>query len=297
MRRHLFISAGAGAFLALGAAGTAFSGIMTERPRTDRQWAPDQAILPAVENRGDRLVVSNVRDFQHVATGDPDGTGPVPSPDPAYRTETIDLAHVRSVWMALAPFAERWRGLAHAFVSFELEGGRFLAVSVEARRERDEPYTLRGGLTRQLELMYVVGTEADLIGLRALRGDTLYLYRTRADPEQARALLVDMLERAEDLRHAPEFYNTLTHNCVTTLRDHVNRVVEGALPWGWGVLLPGFSDEMALKHGLLDTDLPIEAAREQFRVDEQARQALATPGGRGRFSELIRAGDQGDPSR
>lgn len=297
MRRRLFLTAGAGAFLALGAAGAAFSGIMTEQPRTDRQWAPDQAILPVVERRGDRLIVTYVRDFHHVPTGGLDPAESTSTPDPAYRTETLDLAEVRGVWMALAPFAERWRGLAHAFVSFELEGGRFLAVSVEARRERDEPYTLRGGLTRQLELMYVIGTEADLVGLRALRGDTLYLYPTRADAEQARALLVDMLERAEDLRHAPEFYNTLTHNCVTTLRDHVNRVVEGALPWGWGVLLPGFSDEMALKHGLLDTELPIEEARLQFRVDERARQALATPGGRARFSELIRADGRGDPSR
>lgn len=294
MRRRLFTLAGSGTVLVLGAAGAAFSGIMTERPRTDRQWALDQAALPAVERRGDRLVVTNVRDFRYVATGDLDPAEPVPTPDPTYRTETLDLAEVRGVWMALAPFAERWRGLAHAFVSFELENGRFLAVSVEARRERDEPYTLRGGMTRQLELMYVIGTEADLIGLRALRGDTLYLYPTRADPEQARALLVDMLERAEDLRHAPEFYNTLTHNCVTTLRDHVNRVAEGALPWGWGVLLPGFSDEMALKHGLLDTELPIEDAREHFRVDERARQVLATPGERARFSELIRESDPGD---
>lgn len=33
------------------------------------------------------------------------------------------------------------------------------------------------------------------------------------------------------------------------------------LPWGWGVLLPGYSDALALEHGMLATDLAVEEAR------------------------------------
>jgi hypothetical protein len=247
-------------------------------PRDDREWAVDQVTLPGVEFDGPEVRVEGVRDFRHHAAG---------APDVAYRIESFDLNQVQSVWFALAPFAQRWRGLAHTFVSFGLDDGRFLAVSVEARRERDEAYSLVGGLTRRFEVAYVIGTESDLIGLRALRGDTLYLYPSRATPEQARALLADMLRRADELRARPEFYNTLGNNCATNLRDHVNRVVAEPLPFGWGVIFPGYSDELALERGLLATDLPLAEARRRYRVDELARAALAD--GAEEFSQRIRA--------
>ena len=160
-------------------------------------------------------------------------------------------------------------------MSFGLDDGRYLAVSVEARRERGESYSLVGGLTRRFEVTYVIGTESDLIGLRALRGDTLYLYPSHATPAQAQALLADMLRRADELRSRPEFYHTLANNCATNLRDHVNRVVAEPLPYGWGMIFPGYSDELALERGLLATDLPLEQARATYRVDERARAALA----------------------
>jgi hypothetical protein len=248
-------------------------------PSDDRVWAVEQAVAPSVTMTGSRVRVDGVRDFRH---------HPAAEPEIVYRTESFDLGQVRTVWFALAPFARSWRGLAHTFVSFGLDDGRFLSVSVEARRERDEAYSLVGGLTRRFEVAYVIGTESDLIGLRALRGDTLYLYPSRATPEQARALLADMLGRAEALRARPEFYHTLANNCATNLRDHVNRVVAEPLPFGWGVLFPGWSDELALGRGLLATDLPLEQARRRFRVDEAARAALAA--GASGFSERIRAG-------
>lgn len=248
-------------------------------PSAGRDWALEQAVAPAVVTEGSRVRVEGVRDFHHRAGAEP---------ETAYRTESFDLADVRSVWFALAPFAQRWRGLAHTFVSFELGDGRFLSVSVEARRERDEAYSLLGGLTRRFEVAYVIGTESDLIGLRALRGDTLYLYPSRATPEQASALLADMLRRAEELRTRPEFYHTLVNNCATNLRDHVNRVVADPLPYGWAVIFPGWSDELAVERGLLATELPLDQARRRFRVDELARAALAS--GDPDFSRSIRAG-------
>lgn len=235
-------------------------------PRGDRVWAVDHAVPARISRAGDAFRIDDLRDF---AYGE-DGTM-----TPRYRTEEVDLDDVRRVWFVLAPFASRWRGLAHSFVSFELEGDRFVAVSVEARREADEAYSLVKGVMRGFELTYVIGTERDLIGLRALRGDTLYMYPSRATPEQARSMFADMMRRAEEVRVEPEFYNTLVHSCSTTLRDHVNRVVEDPLPWGWGVLFPGYSDALALEQGLLDTDLPIDRARARFRIDERARSALA----------------------
>jgi hypothetical protein len=253
-------------------------GYFLRRPLSQRDWATDHSVQPHV-TLGDGFVqIDSLRDFQH---------GPNGTYRESYVSERFDLASVRGVWFALAPFIERWDALAHTFVSFELEGGRYLAVSVEARRERDERYSLLGGLLRRFEVTYVVGTERDMLGMRALRGDTLYLYPSRATPEQARSMLVDMLERSESLRTAPEFYNTLINNCATNLREHVNKVVAKPLPFGWAVLLPGYSDALALERGLLATELSLDEARVRYRVDELARAALGEDADD--FSTRIRA--------
>lgn len=274
-----------------GPAGAALAGVLVvavaaallmglRRPRDDRSWAFDQAAMPAIAVEGDTVRVRRLRDFRWAA----DGTAV-----PAHRDASYAVADVRRVWFALAPFAKRFRGLAHSFVTFELTGDRFVAVSVEARRETDERYSLLGGLLRGFELVYVVGTEEDLLGARAQRGDTLFLYPSVSTPEQAGAIFLDMMARARSTQVRPEFYHTLFNNCTTNLRDHVNRAAGAELPWGWGILLPGYSDALALERGLLETGLPLEEARSRFRVDHRVRAALAEGGAD--FSRRIRRGE------
>jgi hypothetical protein len=264
------------AAFSLAALGAAFW--LRTAPRDDRAWALDHARPPEIEMRGGEVRIFSLRNFRHA----PGGVS-----QERYREEVLRAQDARAVWFVLAPFAQRLRGLAHGFVSFEFEGGRFVSVSVEARREWGERYGLVGGLLRQFELLYVVGTEEDLIGLRALRGDTLFAYPTVATPEQAERLFLDMMERARALRGRPELYNTLTNNCMTNLRAHVNHLAPEPLPWGWGIILPGFSDEWALRRGLLATSLSLEEARARFRVDGRARAAL---GSGESFSAHIREG-------
>ena len=238
---------------------------LARSPSNERNWALDQAREPDIAVTGEQVRIGGVRDFRYPA-GRP--------PEVHYREETVEWADVQRMWFALAPFATRFRGLAHAFVSFELAGDRFLVISIEARREAGEGYSMLDGLLGGFELTYVIGTEEDVIGLRAIRGDTLYLYPSAATPEQSQAILKDMLQRARETQARPEFYNTVINNCNTNLRDHVNRVTNAAIPWGWGILLPGYSDGLVLGEGLLDTDLPLDAARLRFRVDDRAREAL-----------------------
>lgn len=241
--------------------------LLVRSPSASRDWALDHARLPEITLGGDSVRIEGLRDFRH------DGENFVEG----YRDDAFDLREIRAVWFALAPFADRFRGLAHSFLTFEFANDRFVAVSIEARREADESYSLTGGLLQAFEIVYVIGTEEDLIGLRAARGDQLYLYPSVATPAQARAIFTDMLARAVRTQEKPEFYHTLVNNCNTNLRDHVNRATEADLPWGWGILLPGFSDALALDEGLLATGPDIEAARRRHRVDERAREALADP--------------------
>jgi hypothetical protein len=253
-------------------------GVYARTPRSDRDWAADQATPAGVSVSRESARIRSLRDFRH------DSAGIVRE---RYLEETLRLEDVRRVWFVVSPFAS---GLAHLFLSFELAGDRFVAVSVEARRERGEQYSVLGGLLRRFEITYVVGTEPDLLGMRALRGDALLLYPSRATPEQARALFTDMMASAERLEREPAFYNSFLKNCASVLRAHVNRVLEEPISSRWATLLPSFADGVALDRGLLDTDLSLEEARERFRVDEWVRRALAEGREGPDFSREIRRG-------
>jgi hypothetical protein len=133
-------------------------------------------------------------------------------------------------------------------------------------------------MLRRFEIMYVIGDERDLIGLRTnVRGDDVYVYPIRAPREKIRALFVEMLARANALYERPEFYNTLTNNCTTNILAHANRITPNRIPYGKEVLLPGYADELAQRLGLIDTELTLEEARVRFLVNERARMFAGDP--------------------
>ena len=253
--------------------------VLLRRPSNTRTWIPMHARAPAIVLRGDSVWIRNVRDFRWRA----DSSEVVGWEDRAY-----DLARLRRVYFVLSPFARAWRGPAHTFVSFEFDDSSTVAVSVEARREPGEEYGPWAGATRHFELLYVIGEERDLIGLRAIAwGDPVYLYPVRATPDQVRRLFVRLLQRAHGLEDRPEFYNTLTSNCTTNIVDAVNDVFPHRIHASYRILLPGYSDALAYDLGLLDTRLPLVDARRRFQVNARARAAVdAAPAD---FSRRIRA--------
>ena len=213
------------------------------RPSNQRDWSPDQSRLPFAETHGPLVTIHDVRNFRY---------GGSDRFTPAWYDKTYDLRQLDSVWFVVEPFGSL-EGLAHTFVSFGFAGGDYVAVSVEIRKEKGESYSPLKGLLRQYEVMYVVGDERDLIALRANhRHDRVYLYRVRTTPERMRRMFVEMLERANALREKPEFYNTLTNTCTTNLVHHVNAIVPGRVPLHPAVFLPGYSDKLAYKLGLID---------------------------------------------
>lgn len=135
----------------------------------------------------------------------------------------------------------------------------------------------------------MVADERDVIRLRTnYRKDPVHLYPVRAERARIRAMLVDMLRRANELRERPEFYNTLTNTCTTNLVRHLNRIsTRRVRPFSPRVLLPGYSDALAHELGLLDTDLLLEEARERFLITPRAQRLGDTPD----FSRRIREFD------
>lgn len=238
-------------------------------PRRDRAWIPQQAVLPAARFEGSRVRITGVRNFRYA-----DATHFTA----AYDERVYDLDRLTGAWFVLTPFYSTWRGPAHSFVTFGFADSQFVSISVEARREIGEEYGPLAGLFNRYELLYVIGDERDVIGQRARFNDyPVYLYPIRAPRERIRAVFVEMLERANALRERPEFYNTVTNNCTSNVIAHVNHVAPDRVPTGLATMLPGYTDEVALRLGLIDSDLDLERARETFRVNDRARAAGDAP--------------------
>ncbi|HUP46345.1 MAG TPA: DUF4105 domain-containing protein, partial [Thermoanaerobaculia bacterium] len=147
-------------------------------------------------------------------------------------------------------------------------GDEYVAISVEARKEAGEVYSPLRGLLRQYELMYVVGTERDIIGLRTgIWREDVRLYPVRATPEAMRRTFIDMVTRAEKLAVDPEFYNTVTSSCSSNIVRHVNAIAPGHVRAGLRTALPAFSDRLAWERGLIDSDLPYDQIHEAYRIE------------------------------
>jgi hypothetical protein len=232
----------------------------------DRDWRSDQAILPHAKFKDHHAKIYNIRNCYYRSDEDY---------IVRHYNKTFDLNQLRTVDFLVAPFPDA-PDLAHTMLSFGFENDEYLVVSIEIRREKGETYSPVSGALRQYEIMYVVADERDAIGVRAnIRNNDVYLYRSTAMPEQAKALLVDMLQRANKLRAAPEFYDTITNNCTTNIVAHVNKLRPGSVPYSLNVLLPGHADRLAYDLGLLDRSRPFEELKQISRINELA----------GRFSE------------
>ncbi len=264
------------ASLAVGLAGGAVARASV-RPSNARRWVPEQAAMPSAHFDGHVVRVDSVRNFAYTARA---------RFTPAYETRTYDLDKLAGVWFVLTPFSRTWRGPAHSFLTFGFADSQYVSISVEARREPGETYGPVAGLFREFELIYVVGDERDVIGQRAAFEDyPVYMYPIRASRDRVRRVFVEMLRRADRLRERPEFYDTFANNCTSNVIAHVNRVAPHTVPGGIKTILPGYTDEVALRLGLIDTRLPLEAARERFRVNAAARRWIGSPD----FSRRIRS--------
>jgi hypothetical protein len=234
---------------------------MFNMPSDQRDWAPGLEHTVRVERDGEVITLHHVRHARYRTTDDF---------DVGWETRRYDLRDIRTVDFLVEPFGE-WRGLAHTLLTFGFADGRHVAISVETRRERGETYSPLRGMFRHYELIYVVGDERDLIGLRAnIRRDPVHLYPIRTTPEQARALFVDMLQRAEGLAVRPEFYHSIFSTCTTNLRRHADRLRPGGVRPHWRTVFPGYSDELALDLGLVDFAGTIDEARRRFLINERS---------------------------
>jgi len=242
-------------------------------PRNDRLWLPDVSQLATARVEGERLTITNLRNFEYRTESDF---------TPRWEERSYDLSRVTGVDLCVCDWGAGL--IVHTMLSWEFEDEQHLVVSIETRKEVGEGYSALRGFFRQFELYYVVGDERDLIGVRTgLRGERVRLYRLAMSAENARALLVDYAQRINHLSAEPAWYNALTHNCTTSIRLHaIDLGIEQ--PWDWRILVNGRGEELLYQRGMVDASLPFEELRARSDVTEAARAAGTRPD----FSRLIR---------
>ena len=244
-------------------------------PSNARDWTPEQAKLASADINGNEVTVHNIRDCRWRSLDDF---------VVAYYDKTFDLDKLTSVDFIVVPFNET-PSLGHTMLSFGFDGKDYLAVSVEIRKERGEAYSAVKGFFQQYEIIYVVANEQDVIQ-RRVNCDLcdVYVHRSTATAAQARELFLDVVRRVNKLVKEPEFYDTLTNNCTTNIRSHINHLKADDVPYDYRVLLPGYSDRLAYDLGLIERHGSYEETRLRARVNYPAylhREA-------GDFSQKIR---------
>src|SRR4030095_2221094 len=152
-----------------------------------------------------------------------------------------------------------------------------------------EGYSTIDGFFRHFELYYVVGDERDLIGVRAIHRkdppEDVYMYRVQAPKEAARRLFLEYFRQINSLREKPQFYNSLTTNCTSTIWMNA-RVNPQHVPFSWKIIVSGHVPEYMYEKGRLDTSLPFEELQRRAHINALAQQAGAASD----FSQQIRVG-------
>jgi hypothetical protein len=243
-------------------------------PSHDRNWRPEVAVMPRVTIDGDRVRLTGVRNFDYRSRNDF---------TVRYEEREVSLSHLTALDFYVSYWSEG--AVGHTFVSFIFDNAPPLSISIETRPEVGESFAPVASLFKQFELIYVVGDERDLVGVRTNhRGEQVFLYRLNTSADDARRLLLVYLARINELADRPEFYHLLSNSCTINIVRYANAV---GRPGRFDIrhLLNGFIDSYLYHSGRVDTTLPFDELRQRSRINEAAQAADGAPD----FSQRIRA--------
>src|SRR6516225_6043725 len=243
-------------------------------PSHDREWRPEVAVMPRAFIDGDRVRITGVRNFDYRSRDDF---------VVHYEQRVVQLSHLTGLDFFVSYWSEGF--VAHTFVSFIFDNAPPLTISIETRPEVGEGFDPVASLFKQFELIYVVGDERDIVGVRTNhRGEPVYLYRLNTSPDDARRLLLVYLARINELADRPEFYHLLSNSCTINIIRYANAAGrEGRLDIRH--VLNGLIDSYLYASGRVDTSLPFDELRRRSLINEAAHVADDAPD----FSERIRA--------
>jgi hypothetical protein len=234
------------------------------KPSHDREWRQDVAVMPEAVIDGDRIRFSGVRNFDYRDRDDV---------TVRYEEREVSLSHL----VALDFYISYWTPgpVGHTFVSFVFDDAPPLNISIETRPEVHEGFDPLASLFKQYELIYVVGEERDIVGVRTnFRKEDVYLYRLRTSPEGARRLLQIYAKRINELAAKPEFYHLLSNSCTINIVRYANRAGrQGDIDFRH--YLNGLVDRYFYAVGMLNAQYPFAELRRLSRVNPAVSAAEA----------------------
>lgn len=247
---------------------------ITIQPSHDRPWRPDVAVMPRVTLDGDLVRFHGYRDFYFRSRNDF---------NEQHLTREVRLSQLETVDLIIS----YWNvgPVGHTFLSFGFKDAPPVCISIEVRPEVGEGFAPVASMFKQFELIYLVGSEQDLIGSRAShRDEQVYLYRLRLSPLATRMLFLVYLERINQLYDRPEFYHLLKNSCTINIVRHANTIGRQGR-WDIRHLLNGWIDRYLFEVGLIYNQIPFEDLRARSNVTQLAKQADGHP----TFSTQIRS--------
>ena len=248
----------------------------TLKPSNDRPWQPDVAETGWAEINGDDVTIHNVRNCDYRTETDY---------TPHWETRTVKLSNLTGLDLAITYWGSPY--MAHPIASFQFADALPICFSIETRKEIGESYSAIGGLYRQYELTYICADERDVIRLRTnyRQGEDVYLYHILASAAQVQERFLEYLNTLNALHAKPRWYNAVTTNCTTAIRDQ--RPSNERIPWDWRILVNGKGDEMLSERKLIATGgLSFPELKQRSLINERARAADKEPD----FSRLVREG-------
>lgn len=231
--------------------------LSTIQASNNLEWRAEVANLPKIVINNKTIVVQNFRNARWHEGG----------VTTSWENREYDLTKLNSLDLIVEPFNDS-KLMAHTMLDFGFGEQGHIIISVEARKEVFEEYSLVAGALRQFELIYIFGDEKDLLSLRALeRGSALHLYPIKADAKFIVSLFKDLVKSANALHDEPKFYRTLRDNCTTTLVEHMDRHYQQKIGTRIETIFPAKAGELLHNLGRMDTMLSYPQAHDASRID------------------------------
>ena len=231
--------------------------------------------MPRAFIDGDRVRITGVRNFEYRSRNDF---------TVRYEEREVSLSHLSRLDFYVSYWTEGLVG--HTFVSFIFDNAPPLSISIETRPEVGEGFDPIASLFKQFELIYVVGDEPDIVGVRTThRRETVYLYGLNADVEKVRELLLVYLARINELADRPEWYHLLSNSCTINIIRYLNAAGRKGR-FDIRHLFNGLIDSYLYHSGRIDTSLPFDELRRRSLINAAAQAADGAPD----FPDRIRAG-------
>ncbi|MBI2033396.1 MAG: DUF4105 domain-containing protein [Candidatus Levybacteria bacterium] len=250
------------------------------KPSNNRLWEFGFEKSPDITLEGSNISIENFRNFRYAP-------GKIVSS--TYTKTDVDVNDLERAWFVVEPFEIKpllpSTGIAHTYFVFDFKNHDPIAISVEARREKNEEYSAWLGLFNKFELIYIWGEELDITGRRALvENQPLFMYPLTISQDASKKLFIQLAKATNDLYKNPRFYNTLMTNCTNELARNANTIKKDAIPFTIALILPGYSAQELYRLGFIPTNAPFEKISQRYQILEFTRKNYSDPN----FSQKLR---------